>query len=136
MAYILDWMVNKRVIHLRIDSLLVDAEIDPLSQQLQTMIEEGTAPVHVLEDNRLLRNVDDLSADAIKTSMESVDFSKVGQAVVLLPEPLGGVSDVLGTTAEFVDDLTCERVETLPDALNHFAEHDSTLPELRVSELT
>ena len=133
--YTIDWIVDKRIIQLRNEGELSGTQIQDLSERLGQMLDEGIAPVHIIEDNRDINGVADLSVDAFRQTFKAVDMSKLGWAVAIMPDELEEVTDLLGRLFDLFTDVEYQQVETVPEALDFLAEHDATLPERSKWEL-
>jgi hypothetical protein len=127
--YTIDWIVEKRIIQLRNEGELTGDEIKALSKQLGQMLDEGVAPVHIIEDDRDIRGIADLSLDTFRQSFQALDTSKLGWAIAIMPEELEEVTDILGRIFDMFTDVDYQQVETVPEALDFLAEHDATLPD-------
>lgn len=126
--YTLDWVVDKRIIYLHNKGTLSSEEIRQLSRELEEMMDEAVAPLHIIEDDRDLKKFE-LSLDAVQEAFDAVDFSKLGYTIAIAPESLADVADVFGNFWDFLTDVNYERVETVPEALEYLAKHDASLPE-------
>lgn len=126
--YTLDWVADERIIYLHNKGTLSSEEIKQLSRELEKMMDEAVAPLHIIEDDRDLKKIE-LSLDAVQKTFDAVDFSKLGYTIAIVPESLEDVADILGNFWDFLTDVNYERVETAPEALEYLAEHDASLPD-------
>lgn len=127
--YSLNWIVENRILLLRNEGTLTGAEVKALSHEFETMMATAVAPLHVIEDDRALKSLSDISLDGMRQTLRALDMDKLETAVAIMPDALEEVTDLLGKAWELFSDIDYYRAETLPEALDYLAKHDATLPD-------
>ena len=127
--YNLSWIVDNRVILLRNEGKLNGRDLQQLSRDLETMMADAVAPLHIIEDDRELNKISNIDISTIRDTVKAIDFSKLGYTLAIVPEELEEVTDLLGNFWELITDVDYERVKSVPEAIEFLAQHDATLPE-------
>lgn len=127
--YNLSWIVENRVLLLRNKGKLTGSDFQQMSKELGKMMENAVAPLHIIEDDRELKNITDLDLGAIRKTIKAVDFSKLGYTIAIVPDSMEELTDLLGNFWSLISDVDYERAETVPEAIDFLAKHDASLPE-------
>lgn len=127
--YTIEWIVDGRILMLRYKGELTSDEMEALSDEFQNMMTDAVAPLHIIEDDRELKTISDLSLSAVSDAFKALDLDKLDTAIAIVPEELEEVTDILGKAWELISDINYERVESMPEALDYLAKHDATLPD-------
>ena len=127
--YNLSWIVDNRVILLRNEGKLNGRDLQQLSRDLETMMADAVAPLHIIEDDRELNKISNIDISTIRDTVKAIDFSKLSYTLAIVPEELEEVTDLLGNFWELITDVDYERVKSVPEAIEFLAQHDATLPE-------
>jgi hypothetical protein len=124
MSYEISWYIPQRVLLIRLTGELGLNDVEAMALDIKTMLEQGTAPVHILLDDTL-GGEPPKSLRELKTRMEAVKDTGVGWVV--------GIGEV-NAVAKFLVPLLMKivrinfvRHSTLEDAVQFLIQRDITL---------
>ena len=135
MPYMIDWIVDARILYARVEGELTGQELKEATRELTRRIAEGHEPLHYIEDDREFRGLEHMNLEALRQGLTGPDYAKLGWAVAIVPEEYETMSDILGKMAEIIGGINYVRVQSVPEALDFLAENDQSLPPQRAWEL-
>lgn len=125
MPHKIAWRVNKRVLHIQYDGNIDKAELMQLNTELQSYIDHGTAPVHVISDHTNMTKID-ISLRSIRENLDVMRSKELGWVLVVGAD---GVTNFFAQTVTSAFRLKVRMVDSVEDAWDVLRKQDAALPE-------
>lgn len=110
MAHESSWLVANRVIQLRVSESVTMEDIQDINRQLLAMLEQGTAPVHIVNDMQGLKEFPN-NLIQVKSALTYMSHAKLGwESIISQPNPLvrffaSAITQIAGARMKMVPSL-------------------------------
>jgi hypothetical protein len=124
MLFELNWYLPKRIIHVQVLAELDLNAVEEMSRETAKLMQEGTAPVHILLDDAK-GGRPPISLKEMKARLEIANHPAIGWIVGI--GEADPVAKYLIPLLMKIVNMKYTRVEKLEDALNFLSKQDATL---------
>lgn len=125
----IEWFLENRIILHTNSGILTLEEHRLINQQTRRLLIDGTAPIHIISDNRELSWIGSIASTAMSVTQNYawLNQSKLGYVILVgtpRPSERGLINGLLGNFK-----ASLQIVTSIEEALTYLREQDETLPD-------